>query len=95
MHISLSRRRLGFEPPGLGKKFRINFFPRETILILNHNNTTIFETILKIYRGVEQLVARWAHNPKVAGSSPASATKWRDLGDPDAIMSTGAEERIS
>ena len=28
----------------------------------------------KIYRGVEQLVARRAHNPKVAGSSPASAT---------------------
>ena len=27
------------------------------------------------YRGVEQLVARRAHNPKVAGSSPASATK--------------------
>ena len=26
------------------------------------------------YCGVEQLVARWAHNPKVAGSSPASAT---------------------
>jgi putative endonuclease len=25
--------------------------------------------------GVEQLVARWAHNPKVAGSSPAPATK--------------------
>ena len=25
-------------------------------------------------RGVEQLVARWAHNPKVAGSSPAPAT---------------------
>ena len=24
-------------------------------------------------RGVEQLVARWAHNPKVAGSSPAPA----------------------
>ena len=28
----------------------------------------------KIYRGVEQLVARWAHNPKVVGSSPTSAT---------------------
>ena len=28
----------------------------------------------KIYRGVEQLVARWAHNPKVAGSSPVPAT---------------------
>ena len=28
-------------------------------------------------RGVEQLVARRAHNPKVAGSSPATATKAR------------------
>ena len=26
------------------------------------------------YREVEQLVARWAHNPKVAGSSPVLAT---------------------
>ena len=26
-------------------------------------------------RGVEQMVARRAHNPKVVGSSPASATK--------------------
>ena len=24
---------------------------------------------------MEQLVARWAHNPKVAGSSPAPATQ--------------------
>ena len=30
---------------------------------------------IKIHRGVEQLAARWAHNPKVAGSSPAPATK--------------------
>ena len=28
-----------------------------------------------IYRGVEQLAARRAHNPEVAGSSPASATR--------------------
>ena len=28
-----------------------------------------------IYRGVEQLAARWAHNPKVGGSSPPPATK--------------------
>jgi hypothetical protein len=28
-----------------------------------------------IYCGVEQLVARWAHNPKVIGSSPVPATK--------------------
>jgi hypothetical protein len=27
------------------------------------------------YRGVEQLVARWAHNPKVTGSSPVPATE--------------------
>ena len=29
----------------------------------------------KIYRGVEQLVARWAHNPKVTSSSLVPATK--------------------
>ena len=27
-----------------------------------------------LYRGVEQLAARRAHNPEVAGSSPAAAT---------------------
>ena len=30
--------------------------------------------IREMDRGVEQLVARRAHNPKVAGSSPATAT---------------------
>ena len=30
--------------------------------------------ILLIHRGVEQLAARWAHNPKVASSSLAPAT---------------------
>ena len=29
------------------------------------------------HRGIEQLVARWAHNPKVAGSSPAPATNFQ------------------
>ena len=29
----------------------------------------------RLYRGVEQLEARRAHNPEVVGSSPASATK--------------------
>jgi hypothetical protein len=33
------------------------------------------EVILKIYRGVEQLVARWAHNPKVTSSSLVPATR--------------------
>lgn len=32
-------------------------------------------TSLKIYRGMEQLAARRAHNPKVGGSSPPPATK--------------------
>ena len=26
------------------------------------------------HRGMEQLAARWAHNPKVIGSSPVPAT---------------------
>ena len=34
---------------------------------------------LQSHRGMEQLVARWAHNPKVAGSSPAPATKFQTL----------------
>jgi hypothetical protein len=34
---------------------------------------------LKIYCGVEQLAARWAHNPKVVSSSLAPATKLKDL----------------
>ena len=29
------------------------------------------------YRGMEQMVARRAHNPKVLGSSPSPATKLR------------------
>ena len=35
-----------------------------------------FESLIfrHYYRGVEQLVARWAHNPKVVGSSPTPAT---------------------
>ena len=33
-----------------------------------------FYVLTRLYRGVEQLVARWAHNPKVGGSSPPSAT---------------------
>tara|TARA_B100000900_G_scaffold365270_1_gene340423 strand:- start:1213 stop:1407 length:195 start_codon:yes stop_codon:yes gene_type:complete len=34
-----------------------------------------FGVYLHQQRGVEQLVARRAHNPKVVGSSPAPATK--------------------
>ena len=47
-----------------------------------------------VYRGVEQLAARRAHNPEVAGSSPAAATKTPEIAMvsgvsscPDAICS--------
>ena len=32
------------------------------------------------YRGVEQLVARRAHNPEVGGSNPSPATIWTRVG---------------
>ena len=32
------------------------------------------------YRGVEQMVARRAHNPEVGGSSPSPATIWLPTG---------------
>ena len=35
----------------------------------------IMFTFAVLYRGVEQLVARRAHNPEVGGSSPPPATK--------------------
>jgi hypothetical protein len=34
--------------------------------------------MLFLCRGVEQLAARRAHNPKVVGSSPTPATKQKD-----------------
>ena len=53
------------------------YFPN---ILLNHTFDWVemieYICILKNkYRGVEQLVARRAHNPKVVGSSPAPATK--------------------
>ena len=42
--------------------------------VINHILST-FALAIKKYRGVEQLVARQAHNLKVVCSSQASATK--------------------
>ena len=40
---------------------------------------TTFALVIKTqHRGVEQLVARWAHNPKVVCSSQASATSIKE-----------------
>jgi hypothetical protein len=38
-----------------------------------------YSVFLKSHRGVEQLVARRAHNPKVAGSNPVPATSKAQL----------------
>ncbi len=40
----------------------------------HHFKSNVYVNINQ-YRGVEQLVARRAHNPEVAGSNPVSATK--------------------
>ena len=48
------------------------------LLTKQMNSTIIIKRLergAKKYRGVEQSVARRAHNPKVVGSSPASATR--------------------
>jgi hypothetical protein len=49
---------------------------------LNYNiNKGFFisDKVLLLQRRVEQLVARRAHNPKVAGSSPAPASRKKPL----------------
>ena len=48
---------------------------RGTKNIKNRIGLNIIGEYLPSHRGVEQLVARRAHNPKVVGSSPAPATK--------------------
>ena len=40
---------------------------------------SLFGRVLFLYRGVEQLVARRAHNPEAGGSSPPPATKNRQV----------------
>ena len=49
----------------------------ENVRIMVYNKKTPRGTVTcqAKYRGVEQMVARRAHNPEVAGSSPVPATK--------------------
>ena len=55
---------------------RKQWYPRKRLkhAHLKRKQRDKHQKISKIYCGVEQLVARWAHNPKVVGSSPAPAT---------------------
>jgi hypothetical protein len=48
---------------------------RRLLLSLPPVDEQFVSLINQTHCGVEQLVARWAHNPKVVGSSPAPATK--------------------
>ena len=50
-----------------------NFAKPDFCIIFVPVNTEVFVTA--IYRGIEQLAARRAHNPEVGGSSPPPATK--------------------
>ena len=52
-------------------------FAENNSYICNRNSKERQHFVFKIYCGVEQLVARWAHNPKVVSSSLAPATKKR------------------
>ena len=51
-------------------KFKYNIFKNYYL------TNPVLHAILYLYRGVEQMEARRAHNPKVASSSLASATKY-------------------
>ena len=42
------------------------------------DNTIKIRYTIQVHREVEQLAARWAHNPKVGGSSPSLATKLKN-----------------
>ena len=58
-------------------KIILNEKNNKKLLTKQMNSTIIIKRLergAKKYRGVEQSVARRAHNPKVVGSSPASAT---------------------
>ena len=56
-----------------------------------------FSSYKKLYRGVEQLVARRAHNPKVVGSSPAPATKRKSplIGEGFYFLNFSYDNRLS
>ena len=60
-----------FTNPALwvGESILFNFFAK----VLDFGEFVL--TFVSQYRGVEQLVARRAHNPKVIGSSPIPATR--------------------
>ncbi len=63
--IGLENRQGSQIPRGFESLFLLHF--------LKMSGQFLFNTIIA---GWSSSVARWAHNPKVAGSNPAPATKW-------------------
>ena len=61
-----------------GLKVAQGFFPR-TVDFKRHLWEMLY--FCRPHRGVEQLVARRAHNPKAVGSSPAPATRQAQVND--------------
>ena len=68
-----------FQKKTLSKGFS-TFFVKglDFFRFIGYNNRAVKTATVK-YRGVEQSVARRAHNPEAAGSSPASATRKNTL----------------
>ncbi len=58
------------------KNINFAFFNKIVTDIFCHINKSAYLCIQKTSRD-GAVVARWAHNPKVAGSSPAPATKFK------------------
>ena len=57
------------------KLFFLKYLECVKNLLPLHRRSKQANKAIKIYCGVEQLVARRAHNPEVIGSSPVPATK--------------------
>ena len=68
--MRLTARRIEYVRQGPDQKYLHN---PDFCLIFAHAKA--IDPNLKTYRGMEQLAARRAHNPKVGGSSPPPATK--------------------
>ena len=60
-----------FTPRAVGKKYAV--MRAEGIFV---QSSKVCATISPLNAEWSSLVARWAHNPKVVGSNPASATKY-------------------
>ena len=69
--VRLEKSGIGSELRNKNSKILLTYIQIDVKIILVHEKSRE----QKKYRGIEQLAARRAHNPKVVGSSPTPATK--------------------